>query len=229
MAAQLCRFSLALASLFVCSVAAPQEPLRSEFEEAVPLPADELRQITVSLLERYPQLAASPGVKVAAAPLGGPGKSVGTAVVFYPHSESLGIKEALVAYCGRTYPDKNWTCPAVEVRSYAQLPSQDFEVRVRGEISSAAALAAIEGSRRDLQAVVTDGSDLPSTAIMVKAQEDGRYFVTWGTPEGLSRVVMLARLTPGGDPTNSDDWQASIFTPPENEIRETHIALSTAR
>jgi hypothetical protein len=226
MAAQLLRFFLIPASLVVCSVTGAQEPPDPGLDEAVPLPDDELRQITVSLLERYPQLASSPGVKVAAAPLGGPGKSVGTVVVFYPHAESRGIKEALVAYCGRTYPDKIWTCHGVEIRRYAQLASQDFEVRVRGEISSEAALALIEASRRDLHAGVTAGSDLPNTATMVKAQKDGRYFVTWGTPEGFLEVVMVAELTAGGNPANPDDWHASIFKPsPQDEIRETHISL----
>ncbi len=211
MTAHLLRSFLVSASLCLYSLAGAQQSVPPDADD-VPLPADEVRQITASLLERYPQLASSPGVKVAPAPDGeGLGTSVVTVVVFHPHAESRGVKEALVAYCGRTYPDKIWTCDNVELRRYAQLASQDYEVRVRGEISSDAALALIEASRRDLQAAATDRSALPTTAVMVQAQKNDRYFVTWGTPEGIAKVVMRGELALDGDPTNPNDWRASIF------------------
>jgi hypothetical protein len=211
MTAQLLRLFLVPVSLCLWSLAGAQQPIAPDGDD-VPLPADEVRQITVSLLERYPQLASSPGVKVAAAPdTEGLGTSDSTVVVFYPHTQSRGINEALVAYCMRTHPDKIWTCHHVEVRRYAQLASQDYEVRVRGEISSDAALALIEASRRDLQIAVTDRAELPKTAVMVQAQKNDRYFVTWGTSEGIAKVVMRGELAPDGDPTNPNDWRASIF------------------
>ena len=86
-------------------------------------------------------------------------------------------------------------------------------MRVRGEISAEAALALIEASRRDLQAAATDRSDLPKTAVMVQAQKNDRYFVTWGTPEGIARVVMRGELALDGDPANPNDWRANIFEP----------------
>jgi hypothetical protein len=211
MTAQLLRLVVVSPSLFLWSLAAAQQPI-SPAADDVPLPADEVRQITASLLERYPQLASSPGVKIATAPdREGAGTSDATVVVFYPHTQSRGFKEALVAYCERMRSDKIWTCDHVEFRKYAQLASQDYEVRVRGEISSEAAFALIEASRRDLQAAAADRSDLPKTAVMVQAQKNDRYFVTWGTPEGIARVVMRGELTLDGDPTNSNDWRASIF------------------
>jgi hypothetical protein len=211
MTAQLLRHFLVPVPLLLWSLAGAQQPIPPDADD-VPLPADEVRQITTSLLERYPELASSPGVKVAAAPDSEDlGTSDATVVVFYPHTQSRGINEALVAYCGRTHPEKIWTCDNVEFRRYAQLASQDYEVRVRGEISSEAALALIEASRRDLQAAASDRADLPKTAVMVQAQKNDRYFVTWGTPEGISKVVMRGELALDGDPANPDDWRASIF------------------
>jgi hypothetical protein len=204
------RILLALSALFSSMLALGQHPIALDAD--VQLPADEIRQITVSLLERYPQLGSSPGVKVATAPDGdGDGASNQAVVVFYPHTQSRGVAEALVAYCGRTDSNEAWACDNVEVRRYAQLPSQDYEVRVRGEISSEAALALIEASRRDLQAAAADQFHVPKTAVMVQAQKNDRYFVTWGAPDGTAQVVMRGELTHSGDPTNPDDWHATVF------------------
>jgi hypothetical protein len=116
--------------------AGAQEPLAPTFDELAPLPEDERQQITLSLLDRYPLLSASPGVKDAWSSPARPGVTEGTVVIYYPHSEHHGIKEAFEAHCGRTYPEPTWTCDHVEIRRYLQLTSQDWEVRVRGEISS---------------------------------------------------------------------------------------------
>ncbi|HJR69340.1 MAG TPA: hypothetical protein VKA43_04815 [Gammaproteobacteria bacterium] len=179
----------------------------------MPLPEDERLQITLSLLDRYPLLASSAGVKAADASPGCPATTEVTGVIFYPHSEHHGIKEAFEALCGREYPNKTWTCDHVTIRRYLQLASQDFEVRVKGEITWEAALALIEASRRDLQQTVTDASGLPDTAIIIMPHKDGGYRIVWGTPEGYSKLTMLAQLTEGGDSTRPDDWRASIEFP----------------
>lgn len=211
MAAQLLRFLLIPASVLVWSVAGADSPDRA-IDEPVPLPEDERRQITLSLLERYPELASSPGVKAAAAPLRRPGTTIMTNVIFYPHTEHHGIKEAFEAWCQWASSSQSWTCNDITIRRYLSLASQDFEVRVKGAITSEGALALVEASRRDLQSSVIDGADLPNTAIMIFPAGDGSYRITWGTPEGYSRLAMLARLTNGGDSTNPDDWQAKIIS-----------------
>ena len=58
--AKLLRFLVVPASVLFWSIAGADEPPDFIVPEAVPLPDDELQQITVSLLERYPQLAGSP-------------------------------------------------------------------------------------------------------------------------------------------------------------------------
>jgi hypothetical protein len=215
MTTQLLRLFLVASSVLVWSVAGADEPPGPAIAEAVPLPPDELRQITVSLLQGHPELAGSPGVKSAGAYLGGPGSTDAASVIYYPHTEHHGIKEAFQIHCRRTYPNVTWTCNEFAIRRYLQLASQDFEVRVVADISSDAAFALIEGARRDLDANATDVSSRPTTAIIITAHHDepGQYFLSWGTPQGSLTLTMLVQLADGGDPANPDDWRASIFEP----------------
>ena len=209
MTAQLRRALLLPASLFLWSIAGADQPADFVVPEAVPLPEDEVRQITVSLLEQYPQLAGSPGAKSASAYLSAPGRTDVATVIYYPHTERRGVKVAFQAHCRRPYESKAWTCNEVVTRGYLQLASQQFEVRVLATISADAALAVIEAARRDRQA--TDaGSD---TVVMISDHPDiDGYFVVWGNSEGmLADVTMLAQLRAGGHPTNPDDWHASIY------------------
>jgi hypothetical protein len=214
MTAQLLPFRLVLASAFFWSLAGAEEPPDFIVPEAVPLPEDELRQITVSLLEHYPQLAGSPGAKSASAYLSTQGRADLATVIYYPHTERRGMKVAFQAHCRRPYESKTWACDEVVTRGYLQLASQQFEVRVLASISADAALAVVEAARRDRQA--TDaGSD---TVVMISEHPDiDGYFVGWGNSQGMlsdPTVTMLARLKAGGRPANPDDWHASIFESP---------------
>jgi hypothetical protein len=215
MTTQLLPLFLVSASLLACAVAGAQDAPRPGIEQPAPLADDELRQIAVDLLQRYPELASSPGVKVAGAYFGGDGGTDGATVLYYPHTERRGIKAALEAHCRRPHLGTTWTCSDVRNRRYLQVASQSFEVRILAEISSEAALALIEASRRDLHASATDAS----TAIIITDHhgESGQYFIAWGTPDGVSKLTMLAALTHGGSPINPDDWHASIFEPPAQE------------
>jgi hypothetical protein len=217
MAVQFLRLLLVLASVSVWAAARADEPTDLACEESGPIPDDERQQITLSLLEQYPELASSPGIKAADGSPGCPDSTTVTVVIFYPHTEHYGVKEAFQALCGRQYPDRAWTCDSVTIRRYVQLASQDFEVRVEGEITSDAALALIEASRRDLQAVATTVSNFPDTAIRIRPDKDVGYHVVWGTLEGYGTLTMLAELTEGGDPENPDSWHAGIFEPPARE------------
>jgi hypothetical protein len=178
-----------------------------------PLSESERQQITLSLIQRYPELASSPGIKAASAPPPDARGRVVISVIYYPHAERHGIKHAFEALCERRYPNPStpWTCDDVSIRRYLQLESQDWEVRIRGDISAQSALALIDGSRRDLRASTTDASHLPNTAILIVPHADGGYRITWGIPDGQSRLTMLARLAEGGDASNPDDWHAAIF------------------
>jgi hypothetical protein len=209
MTAPLIRYPLVAASFLTCCAAADAQPAPGVDE---PLPESERQQITLSLIQRYPELAASPGVKAAAAPPPDTRGVVGISVIYWPHAERRGIKEAFEALCQRTYPDTTWTCDEVRIRRYLQLESQDWEVRIRGDISAEAAMALIDGSRRDLQTSAADVSRLPDTAILITPHPDGGgYFVAWGVPDGHSTLSMLARLAEGGDPNDPDDWHATIY------------------
>ncbi len=178
-------------------------------EEEIPLPEDERRKITLSLLDDYPDLAGSPGIKYAQVPVDR-GDRVGIRVFFHPHSESHGMKEAYRASCASEGMSREWECYDVVVRRYLSLPSQSWEVRVNGDLPAGAVLALIESSRRELEAQQPEASERPDAAIMISPREE-QFVVAWGTDDGYGLVDLVLRLADGGDAMNPDDWRASIL------------------
>ena len=151
--------------------------------DAVPLDEADLRSITLQVLERNPLLASSPGIKFASAQRSVRSTDIAS-IVYHPHAESAGIKQAFLVRCQRQIPNKSWTCGELEPRRYLQLESQDFEVRLAGDIGSEVALALIEATRGTVQAKATGRAGIPETAILIVPEGDS-YLVTWGSPEGV--------------------------------------------
>jgi hypothetical protein len=198
-------------------------PLANEDEESsvglslgdsVPLDESDLQNITLQVLKENPLLSSSPGIKYAEAIRSVRSTDIAD-VIFYPHAESAGIKQAFQVNCSRQEPNQSWICNPARIRRYLQLDSQDFEVRVKGEIGSFEALALIQATRDVLRASATDGSITPQTAIMIYPHADG-YRVTWGSSEGFQEIIVRARLSDEGNPANPEDWQARIYEP-ENQ------------
>jgi len=212
MRTQLLRLLGVAAAVLMCSVAGA-DPSDPSIDQEVPLTGDERLQITLSLLQRYPELASSRGVKAAGAFVGGPGAATAY-VIFYPHADSHGIKKAFQAFCVREHASKPWTCNEVAIRRYLSLSTQDFEVRVTDGISSEAALALIEASRRELQANGSEFSEVASTAILILQLRQGIYAIDWGTREGYVKLSLHAELAAGGDPADSGAWHARIVEAP---------------
>ena len=179
--------------------------------DAVPLGEADLRAITLQVLERNPLLASSPGIKFASAQRSVRSTDIAS-IVYYPHAESAGIKQAFQVQCRRRPPDNPWTCGEVELRRYLQLESQDFEVRVTGEIGSDVAVALIHATRGKVQSSAAGDSVIPETAIMILPEGDS-YLVTWGSPEGYQELIVEAHLRNGGSPTQPEDWETSIWEP----------------
>lgn len=175
------------------------------------LDASDLQKITLQVLEKNPLLSSSPGIKFAAAQRSVRSTDIAD-IIYFPHADSAGIKQALQVKCHRKEPSQSWTCNPAEIRRYLQLESQDFEVRIRGKIGSEAAFALIQATRDTVQASVTGGATVPQTAIMIFPY-DGGYLVTWGSPEGYQELTVQARLADGGNPAAPEDWQAWIYEP----------------
>lgn len=76
--------------------------------DEIPLADEDLRQITAQVLRENPMLASSPGIKYARAHRSVHSRDVAS-VIFYPHSDSAGIKEAFQVSCGRKPSDKRGT------------------------------------------------------------------------------------------------------------------------
>lgn len=176
----------------------------------VVLDEEDLRQIEGQVLAQNPLLSSSAGIKAAFAQ-----RSVRSTdladVIFYPHTESAGIKSAFQVGCSRKAPDGPWNCDEVDIRRYISLDSQHYEVRVIGQIDSTAAIDLIESARDALSSSEKGGSTRAYTAVMLKAYKNS-YLVTFRPSEGSEGAVMWARLTAGGDPDDAGDW---VITEPE--------------
>ena len=98
------------------------------------------------------------------------------------------------------------------MRRYLQLDSQDFEVRVEGNIGIEEALALIEATRGTAQASVSDSSAIPEAAIIMFPLEDG-YLVGWGSDDGQQELDVMAYLKKDGNPAKPEDWQTKILQP----------------
>lgn len=219
------RIALALVISITLSprLVAAGEPPRPDCAsgDAVPLGESDLREITLRVLETHPLLSSSPGVKFAEAHRAC--RSIDHVVwstvhhafvVFHPHVESAGIKQAYQAHCQRLIPTESWECGLVQIRRYLQLETQDFEVRVKGDIGHEAALALIQATRGTAQANATGGSEIPDTAIIIFPSGES-YLVNWGSREGMGELTVEARLRKGGDPSRPEDWQTNIIQPEE--------------
>ncbi len=190
---------------------------RGYYTEDIELSAEDLRDMTSQILAENPMLASSPGVKAAGATrhLNKYEYDLDVAsILFYPHIETAGIKQAYHVECLRQVPDTAWVCEEARIRRYLTLESQSFEVRITGTIESEAALALIAATRRALPLTLEDGAAAPQTAtiILPRVNESG-YLVVWGTPEGYGRLTMQARLSDGADPTDPNGWSAGVYRP----------------
>ncbi len=186
-------------------------------EYRVDLDQNELQLITMEVLKAHPLLSASPGIKHVDAtrafsmPDDAETKSpslVMANVIFYPHVETGGIKQAFQAHCQREISNKAWSCPVVEIRRYVRLDSQDYEVRVKGDLDLAGIQAVIEATRQPAAAIALKRSEVADTAIGLFSCGAG-YRVSWGHKIGMGTVGLEARLRTKGDPADPDDWKVS--------------------
>ena len=213
------RYSARIALPLVISVLIAARPVAAgeasdtEYSLGDPVPLDEsdLKNITLQVMEKNPLLSSSPGIKFASAQRSVRSTDIAS-IVFFPHAESAGIKQAFQVRCLRQAPNEVWMCEDVEIRRYLQLDSQDFEVRLTCDIGPEAALALIQATRATVQASRTGSSAIPETVIMILAEGDG-YQVTWGSREGYQELAVNAHLRDDGNPARPEDWQTGMWEP----------------
>ena len=177
--------------------------------EIVPLSEEDLRAITAQIMARQPLLSSSPGIKFAEA-IRTRGTEDWAVIIYYPHTESAGIKEAFQVDCTRLGPGTAWACEDADIRRYLALATQDYEVRVTGPISSTAAVALIESTRKLLPVRTAGIDDVPDTAMILSSHDDSAS-VTWVNFEGSSYQRVRGRLTESGDPTRPQDWIVDLL------------------
>lgn len=183
----------------------PEPSADSDFE--LELKARDLESITMDVMARYPILAASPGIKSASGSRMLPSGETAH-VIFYPHAETRGVKHALQVHCNRSEPTWEWACPTVQERRYVKLDTQDFEVRVVGDVDVDGVLALKEATR----ALAT--SALPDTmvhAVSCMYEFNGNYLVGWVSANWREGVSVQATLKAGGNAANEADWTAFLL------------------
>lgn len=183
-------------------------------DHSVQLDEHDRQLITMEVLKSQPLLSASPGIKAVDA-FGGYSSDedkdpalvqVIANVIFYPHAESRGVKQAFQAHCSRSASGGDWTCFAIELRRYVRLDTQDFDVRVTANLDLAAILAVVEATRQPAAAAAMETSEVADTASSIFACSDG-YIVSWGSKDGEGRIGLIANLRTGGNSAEPGDWQ----------------------
>jgi len=180
-------------------------PFDSKLE--VELEASDLDAITMDIVSRYPILSASPGVKFAQA-MRSHRSDVSARVVYFPHSETRGVKNAIQAHCKQEMQGGPWTCPSVELRRYVQLDTQDFEVRVVGDIDLDGVLALTDATRSLATAALPNAI---VDTLMVIYPMNGGFLVGWGSLAHREGVSVQATLKAAGNAANAADWTAYLL------------------
>ena len=182
--------------------------------EQVELMPSDLEEITAHVLTTDPIVSSSPGIKYAGAHR--TVRSLDMAdVIYYPHEEIAGLRRALQVKCLRQIPVGRWNCERARIRSYLQIDSQDFEVRVLDGIDANQALALIEATRPVALAHSNEAQEVPRTAIMMMWEIDA-VVVSWGNRQGHQQISVAARLVEGGNSADWRDWRAEIYEYPQH-------------
>ena len=101
----------------------------------------------------------------------------------------------------------------MRLRRYVRLDSQDFEVRVVGDLKIDEILALIQATRGTAQSTAAGPAVAEAAIIVVPA--NGGYVVGWGSDEGYEGVSVEARLRENGNPAVPEDWLTQISETPE--------------
>ena len=209
-----------MAVLFVSPCLASDAPAEDVGVETpdyrVELDQSELQLITLEILRTHPLLSASPGIKhVDAARAFAIRKDpesvtplVEANVIFYPHFETGGIKRAFQAHCQREISSKAWSCLDVEIRRYVRIESQNYEVRVTGDLDLAGIQAVIAATRQPAAEIALKRSEVADTAIIL-ISSGAKYYISGGQETGMGPVALEARLRAEGDPADPSAWMVT--------------------
>ncbi|MGI9263599.1 MAG: hypothetical protein ACR2QU_01640 [Gammaproteobacteria bacterium] len=176
------------------------EPVQVELSEA------DLEEIKTLMIQHAAVLVSSPGIKHVDAQQ--VGEAVTASVLFYPHEQSGGIAHAINAQCHKETADVSWVCPSGSLRSYLQVPGQDFEVRVFGSVDYDMALALIKVTGDVIRSHPNLGVETPDTVVVIVPTQD-TMTVGWGDSEGFLRVHVEAMPVAGGRARTPEGWRVT--------------------
>jgi hypothetical protein len=210
--------ALVIPVLFSASLAVAAEAWEPEYAlgQAVPLHDEDLESITLQVMQKQPLLSSSAGIKHASAQRSVRSVDIAS-VLYFPHAERSGVKQAFLVRCVRQPPARQWLCEDPEIRAYLKLDSQDFEVRVTVPVTLEEALALIEATRMTVKHSRSTGAAIPRIAISISPADSSysSYLVSWGNAEGQRELTIDARLRSGGNPAEVEGWQTRVWRPGE--------------
>lgn len=134
---------------------------------------------------------------------------------FLPHSERLGRGEAARVNCQRPTIARSplgaappqWTCHEVTFREYVQLEDQVCEVRLIGDISTPALMAAREAGLRAIRAA---GQPEPEALVVFSTIEPSRASGLFGTNDCKPSASVWFSLATYGDAEDPASWETKV-------------------
>ncbi len=198
--------SFSAALLIVAATSSANDPAARDWQEPVHVSLTEadLAAITDVMVQNAPIVAASPGVKWSSASR--TDDTIHARVLFHPHKETGGIGHAVNAFCVKE-GDAPWKCPSGNLRSYMQVPGQDFRMRVMGTVDYDAAIALVDATGQALKEDPSIDTSEVDTAVLICCFDEGGATVNWGTSEGYSRVSVTAMPIPGRSRREAAGWE----------------------
>ena len=160
------------------------------------------------VINEAPIVASSPGIKYAGAQRSA--RADIADIIFYPHSETSGIKHAIQAKFWRKDYGDAWKLSSTSQRDYIELDSQDWEVRVKGGFSFDVVQALIAATRDAMHTSIADAVDRPRVVIQVFPYNDS-VLVIWGDSGGQGGLTVQAWLLEDRDPNEAGSWRAKIY------------------
>lgn len=196
--------------LFSLAVADDKLPAPDLGEEVI-LKDSDFQEITANAIAMYPEITASPGIKLSGANHQRGEDSAW--VIFHPHSANSGIKEAYSVSCARSSSAESWLCEAPVIRRYYQLQGQAAELRVTADIvGSAEAIAIAEAARASVPLMEKYAEFTNCEAITIMEANGG--FIVGFSCEGMRRDTgLFVSAIPGADTTEPNGWQVSDYIP----------------
>lgn len=157
------------------------------------LPEAELDKVVASAIHFFPELALSPGVKVAGYDSHEHKRSA--SVIFRPYEQNENLAYSRLVFCTAIDdPARGWACDRSQPRGYLSLPGQEREVVIVGALDRDTAMSLIEFATRNLmdESNYAEMEDWRFSLIRVPESSEETFLVTGSDVEEGSVLFEIA-------------------------------------